>query len=111
MFAAATFARRLAVAMQPNRFEAFPGHEAGNRQQDDDESDSDGEIYMSGALKPLDDLSASFNSRDRADYHDEAEFQIDVAKRPMFSSGDNRFSHDMGQVGAYDEIHWNADRV
>ena len=67
------------MAVESNGFDAFPGREGGNCQQDDDESNSDGEVNVSGAFEPLDDLSASLNSSNRADYHDKAEFQIDVA--------------------------------
>src|SRR5437879_8421907 len=99
------------MAVKTNGLEAFPGHETANAEQNDDESDSDSEVNMSSALEPLDELSARFNASNRAEYHDEAEFQVDVAEGAVFAGSDDGFADDVGEVGADDEVHVNTDGI
>src|SRR5882762_4178113 len=99
------------MAVKTNGFEAFPGHETGNAQQNDDESDSDGEVDMGSAFEPLDELSSHFNSSNRAKYHDKAELQIDVAEGAVFAGSDDGFADNVGEVGANDEVHGNTDGI
>ena len=111
MLAFAAFARRFAVAMQANGFETLPGHETGNADQDHDKSNSDGEVDMGGALKPLDELSAGFNAGDGAQHHDAPKFHIDVAQGAMLARRDYGFANDVSEIGADDEVHGDADGI
>src|SRR2546423_10799230 len=99
------------MAVQAEGLDAFPGHEAGNAEEHDDESDSNSEVNMGGALEPLDHLSTGFDASDRAEHHDSTEFHIDVTEGAMFARCDDGFADNMGQIGSDDKVHRNADGV
>lgn len=99
------------MAVQAHGLDAFPGHEARNAEEHDDESDSHGEVNMGGAFEPLDDLSTAFDASDRAEHHNPAEFHINVAEGAMFARCDDGFADDVSEIGSDDEVHRNADGV
>ena len=56
------------------------------------------------AFQHLDQLRADFRAADRADGHDQAKLQIDIAQRPMPFRRHDRFADDVGEIGADGEI-------
>ena len=87
---------------------AFPTHERGDANEDDDEADAHHGINMRGFLELLDDLRAGLDADDGADDHDAAELEVNVAQRAMLAGGDDGLADDVGEIGADDEVHGDA---
>ncbi len=52
----------------------------------------------------LNELGANFRATDRADGHDQAKAQVDIAHRAMTFRGNDGFADDMCEIGADGEI-------
>ena len=84
--------------------QALPEHEGGNTHVNNDRDDAHHVIDVAGVFQMLNELRANFRATDRADGHDQAEAQIDIAHRAMTFRGHDRFSDDMREIGADGEI-------
>ena len=67
--------------------------------------------YSADALQPHDDLSAAFDSDDRADDHGEAQLVVHVSEFRMPEGGDHGLSGDVGDVSADGKGHRKAQDV
>src|ERR1700730_12828102 len=98
--------RLIPASIHSQRRPSLPGAEKSNSSKDGDRNRSDDYLNVASLFQNFNRLYAGLGTGDCPDHHDAGQLQVDIAKDPMGSGGDNRLPDNVGKVSPDHIVHW-----